>query len=407
MTPSATTRRSFRAPGSAQSITAVVVIAMAALAAYHNCFTVPFVFDDGPATLDNASIRKLWPVWNAFTPPAGTTVAGRPIANLTLAINYALSGIDLWSYHALNLLIHILGGLTLFGVVRRTLLRPVLSGRFGRDAAPLALAIALLWTLHPLQTEAVTYVVQRVESLMGLFYLLTLYCFIRSIESARPLRWQICTIIACLLGMATKEVMVTAPVLMLLYDRTFVAGTFRKAWQQRWGLFLGLSATWLPLALLVAGTGGSRNGSAGFTGAIAPVSYWLTQFEAVARYLWLSVWPHPLVFDYGPFLVHGPGEVLPYALTVVALAALTVIALWRRPAIGFLGAWFFVILAPTSVVPVATQTMAEHRVYLPLAAVVSMLAIGVYAMSGGGGAAMLGTAWGAGARPWNPHRTAQ
>jgi tetratricopeptide (TPR) repeat protein len=358
------------------------VIALLALAAYHNCFRVPFVFDDGPATLENASIRKLWPFWSAFSPPAGTTVGGRPIANLTLAINYALSGTDVWSYHALNLLIHILSGLTLFGVVRRTLTRPVLSERFGRDAQSLALATALLWTLHPLQTEAVIYVIQRVESLMALFYLLTFYCFIRSVDSPRPFRWQVCTIMACLLGMATKEVMVTAPLLALLYDRTFVAGTFRKAWQQRRGLYFGVAATWLPLALLVAGTNWSRRGSAGFTGAIMPKSYWLTQFEAIARYLGLSVWPHPLVFDYGSFLVHGPGEVMPYALVIVSLAALTLIAHWRRPALGFLGAWFFAILAPTSVIPVATQTMAEHRMYLPLVAVASLIAVGAYAFAG-------------------------
>ena len=385
MSRSAVTTYSFRALGRAQLVAAIAVIALLVLAAYHNCFRVPFVFDDGPATLENASIRKLWPFWSALSPPAGTTVGGRPIANLTLAINHALSGTDVWSYHAFNLLIHILGGLTLFGFVRQTLLRPILSGRFGRDATPLALAIALLWTLHPLQTEAVTYVVQRVESLMGLFYLLTLYCFIRSVESARPLRWQVCSVIACLSGMATKEVMVSAPLLVLLYDRAFVAGTFRKAWHQRWGLYLCLAATWVLLALLVAGTGGSRHGTAGYTGAIAPELYWLTQFEAVARYLWLSMWPSPLVFDYGQVLVHGPGDVVPYAIVVVALAVLTLIALWRRPAVGFLGVWFFAILAPTSMVPVATQTMAEHRMYLSLAAVMSAIVVTGYAIAGGGG----------------------
>jgi len=374
----------FIAPSRIRTLAAATLVAVAALAAYHNSFGVPFVFDDGPATLGNPSILRLWPVWGALAPPAGTTVAGRPVANLTLAVNYALGGTDPWGYHALNLLIHILGSLALFGVVRRTLSMPGLSGRFGRDAAPLALAAALLWSLHPLQTEAVTYVVQRTESLMGLFYLLTLYCFIRSVGSARPRGWQACAVVACLLGMATKEVMVTAPLLVLLYDRTFVAGSFRSAWRERRGLLMCLAATWVPLALLVAGTGGSRHGSAGFTGAIAPQTYWLTQFEAIARYLRLSAWPRPLVFDYGPFLASGPGEAAPFALLVIALAALTLIALWRRPALGFLGAWFFLILAPTSVVPVATQTMAEHRMYLPLAAAAVAVVVGVYPIAGRG-----------------------
>jgi hypothetical protein len=114
---------------------------------------------------------------------------------------------------------------------------------FGRDALPLALAVALLWTLHPLQTEAVTYVIQRVESLMGLCYLLTLYCLIRSVDSPRPALWQGCMVTACLLGMATKEVMATAPLLGLLYDRTFLAGSFREAWQRRRWWYVGLAAT--------------------------------------------------------------------------------------------------------------------------------------------------------------------
>jgi len=372
-----------RAPGRMQTAWAIAVIALAILAAYHNGLGGPFVLDDASAITENASIRKLWPVWGAFLPPSGTTVGGRPLANFTLAINYALSGSDPWSYHALNIFIHVLSAATLFGVVCRTLARPALKGRFARDAAALALAVAVLWSLHPLQTEAVTYVIQRVESLMGLFYLLTFYCLIRSVESPRPLRWQICAVAACLMGMAAKEVMATAPLLALLYDRTFLAGSFRKAWQQRRGLHLALAATWIPLALLVSSTGWTRGGSAGFNSPVAPTVYWLTQFEAVARYLWLSLWPHPLVFDYGTLLAKHPGEAAPCALLVAALAAATIIACRSggRPALGFLGAWTLLILAPSAIVPVATQTVAEHRMYLPLAALVALAVLGVHSIA--------------------------
>ena len=357
-----------------------VILGSAALAAYHNSFRVPFLFDDGPAILENPHIRQLWPPLGIFSPQkSGLTVSGRPVANLTLAINYSLSGTNVWSYHALNLLIHILAGLTLFGVVRRTLLRPVLQGRFDRDALPLALAIAILWTLHPLQTDGVTYVIQRVESLMGLFYLLTLYGSIRSVESPRPFRWRLCAVATCLLGMATKEVMATAPLLVLLYDRTFVAGSLREAWSRRRWLHLSLAATWLPLVWLVAGTGWNRGGTAGFGLGVAPWGYWLTQFEAVARYLWLSVWPHPLVFEYGTVRMHHYRDMAVYALAIVPLAAATAVALRRSPVWGFLGAWFFVILAPTSVVPSAVQMIVEHRMYLPLAAVVTLAALGIHA----------------------------
>jgi tetratricopeptide (TPR) repeat protein len=372
------------AAGPRRTVWAVALIALSVLAAYCGSLRAPFVFDDLSAIPENASIRKLWPVWGAFSPPPGTTVGGRPLANLSLALNYALGGTDPRGYHAVNILIHVLGAVTLFGLVRRTLARPVLSGRFGRDATPLALAVALLWALHPLQTEAVTYVIQRVESLMALFYLLTLYCFVRSVDSPRPLGWQVCTVVACLLGMATKEVMATAPVMALLYDRTFVAGSFGKAWRQRRGLYLALAATWLPLAFFVASTGWTRGGSAGLGSPVGPTAYWLVQFGAVVRYLWLSVWLYPLVFDYGTLLAGQAWQTALCALVVAALAAATLLAFRRvgTAALGFLGAWVFVILAPTSVVPVATQTVAEHRMYLPLAALMALFVAGVYSVAG-------------------------
>jgi tetratricopeptide (TPR) repeat protein len=350
------------------------VLGLAALAAYHNTFSVPFHFDDTPSILDNPPIQHLWPIWDVLAPRAdyGFTVSGRPVLNLSLALCYAVSGTNVWSYHAFNLLIHVLAGLTLFGIVRRTLLRPVLREGLGRDALPLALVMALLWTLHPLQTEAVTYIIQRTESLMGLFFLLTLYGFIRAVEAPRPIRWQVLTVLACLLGVGTKEVAATAPVLVLLYDRTFVAGSFREAWRRRRWLHLSLAATWIPLVALVSSTGWNRGGTAGFNVGISPWAYWFTQFEAVACYLKQAVWPHPLVFEYGTFWM-GLTDAAPYALIVLPLAAATLVALWRRPVCGFLGAWFFAILAPTSLVPGTIQMIVEHRMYLPLAAVIALV----------------------------------
>ena len=351
-----------------------VVIALAGLAAYANTFAVPFHFDDTPSILDNPSIRHLWPIGDVLAPRAdyGFTVSGRPVLNLSLALCYAVSGTNVWSYHAFNLLIHVLAGLTLFGIVRRTLLRPVLREGWGRDALPLALVVSLLWTLHPLQTEAVTYIIQRTESLMVLFFLLTLYGFIRAVESPRPLRWQVFAVLACLLGVGTKEVAAMAPLLVLLYDRTFVAGSFREAWRRRRWLHLSLAATWIPLAALVSSTGWNRGGTAGFNVGVSPWAYWFTQFEAIACYLKQAVWPHPLVFEYGTFWM-GLADAAPYALIILPLVAVTLVALWRRPVAGFLGAWFFAILAPTSLVPGTIQMIVEHRMYLPLAAVIALV----------------------------------
>ena len=239
--------------------------------------------------------------------------------NFSLAVNYALGGYDVWGYHALNLAIHILAGLTLYGIVRRTLLSPLLRERFGASAVRLALAVAVLWTVHPLQTEAVTYISERCESLMGLFYLLTLYCFIRGTDAPRSSWWFVLSVAACLLGMASKEVMVTAPVMVLLYDRTFVSGSFREAWTRHRWLYLGLAGTWVLLGWLMVGL---HYRGAGYGLGIPWWAYALVECRAVVQYLWLALWPHPLVFDYGEFVaIRHMGEVAPYAVMLAVLVA--------------------------------------------------------------------------------------
>lgn len=374
---------------------AVAALVVAAGAVYVNTFAVPFLFDDLPAIVQNPSIRQ----WStALAPPGGfgLTVSGRPLLNLSFAANHAWGGLDVAGYHALNLLIHVTAGLVLFGLARRTLRQPVLAPAFGELAGPVAFALALWWTLHPLQTESVTYIVQRAESLMGLLFLLTLYCFVRATEQCHPIidkdrgdaertrgasgRWKVAAVVACLAGMATKEVMAVAPVIVLLYDRTFVAGNFRAAWRSRRRFYLALAATWLPLLWLVVGTGGDRGGTYRFTAA-AFAEQWRTQGEALLIYLKLALWPVPLAFEYA----QGASSAGALAAGAVVVAALLVVTIWtlcRRPVAGFFGASFFLVLAPTSVLPGVTQTMAEHRMYLPLAAVLGLATGGLVAAIG-------------------------
>jgi tetratricopeptide (TPR) repeat protein len=356
-------------------------ILLAALAAYHGTLAGPFVLDDLSSIAGNPTIRRLWPLGLALTPPhgGGLTVEGRPLLNLSFAVNYAVSGTRVWSYHAANLAIHVLAGLTLFGIVRRTLARAG-SAAGGAHATWLAAAAAVLWTVHPLQTESVTYLVQRAESLMGLFYLLTLYCFARGVEG-RPRGWLALSLLCCLLGMATKEVMVSAPVIVFAYDVIFVAGGRREAWRRRRGYYLGLAATWLLLAWLVAGAG-NRGGTSGWGSGLAAPAYWATQGPALARYLRLAAWPHPLVFDYGTAWGRAAADRGWGLLAVVLLAGGTIWALGRRPALGFLGFCFLILLAPTSLVPGNRQTVAEHRMYLALAPLVVLAVLAIYRAAG-------------------------
>ena len=366
---------------------AVALIFVALLAAYANSFGGPFVFDDVEAIVGFSTIRNLAAPGAVLAPPfaEGQTVGGRPLVNVTLALNYAAGELNPVGYHVLNFAIHLAATLTLFGLIRRTLemgqsrvgrVIPNPPGSFSVCAERgglgitrptlFALVVALLWGLHPLQTEAVTYVIQRAESLMALCYLLTLYCFVRGVETVtRPL-WLAASFACCLAGMSTKEVMVSAPVLVLLFDRAFVSGTIAAAWRQRRLYYGGLGATWLLLAALVLSTK-DRGGSMGLGLNVSLGDYLLTQGPAILHYLRLVVWPHPLIFDYGAIFAEHALTALPAVGAVAALAVGTLWLLWKKPAAGFLAGWFFAVLAPTSLVPANRQTLSEHRVYLALA----------------------------------------
>jgi tetratricopeptide (TPR) repeat protein len=363
------------------ALLAAGLLLLAAIA-FYNTFQVPFLFDDIPSIRDNPAIRGFSTAILPWHGSGGLTVNGRPVVGLTLALNHAVSGNHVWSYHAFNLLIHALAGLMLFGILGRTLRSTGLRAGFGDQAVPLAFMAAAAWIVHPLQTEAVTYVIQRTEVLAGLFYLLTIYGFIRGVDSARPWRWYVVSVSACLLGAGSKEVIASAPLIVLLYDRTFLSGSFRAAWRQRWRTYLALASSWLVLGWLVVAAQG-RGGTAGFGSGVSVWSYALTQCRAVVLYVTLAIWPHPLVFDYGEMTARSFAEVAPAALCLCALLGAVAVALRRRPVLGFVGAWFFAILAPSSsIVPIATQTIAEHRMYLPLAGVLMLVMVGVGRIAG-------------------------
>jgi tetratricopeptide (TPR) repeat protein len=394
-----------------------VIIALA----YSNSLLVPFYFDDREAITENDSITTLWPSfdehglhWDAISPPnvhvAGAL--GRPLVNLSLAVNYqiakslsaednkkilallgqhyedsqskddAYNGLAVWNYHVLNIIFHIIAAWILLGVVRRTLLQPALAPRFGADAFGLAFCTAAIWAAHPLLTEVVTCVIQRNEAMVGIFYLLALYCFIRSVASTQARWWRFGAVAACYLGVATKELMFSAPIIILLYDRTFVAGSFRTAWIERRGFYGAMISSWALLGFLMY-SAGQRGGTVGFNLDMTWWAYAFKQCQAVVHYFYLAFWPHPLVMDYGADAITNFWLVWKQAIILTVLVGATIWALWRKPAIGLAGAWIFLILAPSSsIVPLTTQTMAEHRMYLPLVPFVLLVVLGLYRFAG-------------------------
>ena len=380
------------------------LIALAVVAAYASSFRGRFIFDDDWHIVDNEAIRS-WPTaWDQ------AWHSNRPLMFLSVALNYRLHGLNLFGYHLFNVLVHLAAALTLFGIVRRTLRLPGIPGHLAESADGLALAVSVLWAVHPLQTGAVTYIIQRCEAMMGLGYLLCLYCIIRGAtaqkrdwhpasmtgsqspfsdaelekgdrhsasmtESQSPFSlWYLAALLAAAAGMASKEVLVTAVAVIPLYDRIYLSGSWREVIVRRGWVYAVLA---VMAARLIQSTvfGPKPAGliSAGFHyDQVTPLEYLRSQPGVILNYLRLSFWPDRLCLDYAwPVARTWPQIVLPGAV-VVGLLLLTTWALWRIPRLGFLGAAFFLILAPTSSIMPIADLAFEHRMYLSLAPLVLM-----------------------------------
>ena len=272
------------------------LLAAAAALAYGRTFSVPMLFDDGPAIVENASIRHLG---TAFWPPGGSTVSGRPVLNLSLALNYAVSGTDVrgattpptcselhasgWPWRS-------------SGSCGRTLAsRPGTAG----TAAPSPLQSPCFGRSIPCSPSRSRHIVQRAESLMGLFYLLTLYAFIRGADAAggKARTWFALSIGACLLGMGTKEVMASAPPDRPSLRPDVCRGKLPGGVEAQGKGPCRPFATWYCSSARARGARPrrirrtvKRRPGGGATGS--------TQSAAIIHYLRLCVWPHPLIFDY-------------------------------------------------------------------------------------------------------------
>jgi tetratricopeptide (TPR) repeat protein len=355
----------------AQSVGCAALLLALAVAAYENALDAPFLFDDAVAIEENYSIRA-WPPWPSLSPPRETPVAGRPLVNLSLALDYARGGLEPRVFRGTNLALHALCGWLFF-----LLSRASLRARGAPGATGVALAAAALWLVHPLNSECVDYPTQRTELLAALCYLLALLCVARaaSADSGAARRAAVAGAwAAAALGMASKESVATLPLVALLYDAAVHAGSLREALRRRGGLYAGLCASWIALFWLHASA--PRGESVGAGLGVEPVTWLWNQQRMLATYLVRALWPRPLVLDYGWPLPLGFRDVWREALLVALWAGGAAALWWRRPAAGFPLLAGLIALAPSSsVVPIVTEVGAERRMYLPLAGLVLMACV--------------------------------
>lgn len=340
------------------------------LAVFLNSLGGTFVFDDtGFIRDDSLDITSLdW-----LTSEAESPMKGRPLAGLTFVVNHAVCGDKPVGYHLFNTSVHVTCALVLLAVVRRALLRNRTTT--DSNATATAFACALLWMIHPLQTECVNYVSQRTESMAAFFVLASFYCAMRADETTHRARWIVLAGVSAWAGIMCKEITAVGPVLIALYDFAFRDATKGETLRGRWPLYAALFSSWLPLAGLMCLL--PRTVTVGTSEQVTIGQYALNQCVLIVEYFRLVFWPDRLLIDYGrPWQVSW-SEALPCLAVVLALAALTLAVYHRHPKLGFLGAWVFLLLAPTSsVIPINTEVGAERRMYLPLAAIVVLVVLG-------------------------------
>lgn len=355
--------------------TAIILVGFIA---YANSFQGVFLLDDHTAILWHPRVHDYH--WRYLFSAAST----RPVTELTFALNYQLGRENTFGYHLVNLLIHLSAALLLFDLLQMTLRKSALTVE-PKQACWFAFAVSVVWIAHPLQTQSVTYIVQRGESLASLFYLGCLNFTARGAYGKVHWPWYLAALLCCLLGMASKQIAFTAPIVVLLYDRMFLASSWKELLIKRGWVYLGFlpimawvfSEPFLELTHMASGEVQATESkqpvdiSAGFKlETISPWQYLCTQAGVILHYLRLSLWPHPLVLDYSwPVANEFSEYAIPGALVLMMLIA-SVIGYFYGSPLGFVGLAFFLILAPTSSIMPIQHLCVEHRMYLPLACVI-------------------------------------
>lgn len=348
------------------------VVVLLALLLYAWSLPAPFVFDDRPVLLMDVETRSsAQAMRGAWT---------RRLGLLSFAWNYESHGFWAPGYRLVNIGLHAACGLTLLALLR-VLLQRSSSHEWAVTTRPtwLPLAITLIWLAHPLQTESVTYIVQRFECLAALAMLLCLYGVARGAAAARGWPWYGLAVISAWIAVQTKEAAIVLPLLALLLDRILLSSSWREVVRRRGFCHLLIIAAGVTLAVQSWHAAiHQQEVSAGLgVPGLTPWMYLSSQAGVILHYLRLSIWPASLCLDYQWPTARNAAEIYPPGCVVLALLAATGYLLWKRPRAGFAAVSFFLLLAPTSSILPIKDLAVEHRMYLPLAPLValSLLAI--------------------------------
>jgi hypothetical protein len=349
------------------NLMAFFLIAVMILIAYSNTFTASFHFDDNPAIIENPYIRHI--TWDNIRHLLSTN---RPTVDLSIMLNYQLSGVNVVGWHIFNITNHIVNSYLVFLLILWTLTMPVFGGKYAEKAKRMALFGALLFAVHPIHTESVTYIISRSETVTSFFYLLALLSFIIAVNKKKPL-FIIGAALASLCAMQSKEWAVTLPAVILLYDYLFLSEGKFKPILSRWFAYLIVAAPWAVALSKIPVFASAPGASYGFgvttISGLTPMTYLMTSFNVLWTYIRLLILPINQNLDYDYPIARTIFE-LPTFLSLLGHIAVVASAVWLYKKKGmrlfpFGAAWFYITLSPVqSFVPII-DVIFEHRMYLP------------------------------------------
>ncbi|MFA4828080.1 MAG: hypothetical protein WC594_02595 [Thermodesulfovibrionales bacterium] len=415
----------------------IAVIALITFLAYSNSFNSAFHFDDYSSIITHPYIKSMNNIPYFFY-YNGSPLLSRPVTMATFAVNFAIGGFDPFSYHVMSFFIHLANAILVYILLVLTLKNRV------NGYVNISLFAALMFAAHPIQTQAVTYIVQRAEILSSFFYLLSLIMFIKASLLGREQRAEgreqntegieqrakdneqpfpagkramsnpprraseqraksyapsamlyAVSILSAIFAMGSKEIAVTLPVVILLYDFFFLSDGDIKTLSRRWAVHLLFFMTLIPLMYFMGGLIKSfvatdavslppTSGIEAETSSISRYEYFLTQFRVIWTYIKLLILPINQNLDYNYGISRGlltPLTTLSGGIGIITFFGLAVFFFKRQKVISFFILWFFLILAPTSSVAILPDVIFEHRMYLPSLGYFVIFALGAFKVS--------------------------
>jgi tetratricopeptide (TPR) repeat protein len=363
----------FPGTGSHGELLLILAAVLVVIVIYAGTLAGPFIFDDRPHIRENPHIRLTHLGFHEVKDVVlNARSSNRPVANITFALNYYLHRYNPVGYHLVNILIHIACGLLLYRLVKTTLRTPQLRGSFKHDGW-IPFFTVLLWLVHPLQTQSVSYIVQRMTSLTAMFFILSLLLFAEYRMATTPkkkLALFAGFICAGLLALGTKETGATLPFFVVLYDVLFFQPTIFAWLKRRAPVLITILILFALIAWMYLGADPLEKIRQGYRLRDFTMGQrLLTELRVVIFYLSLMAWPHPSRlnlehdFSLSHSLLHPPATALSLAILLVFISA-AIYFVKRERLLSFCIFWFFGNLAIESSI-IGLELVFEHRTYLP------------------------------------------